>query len=148
MLEYYNCEVIIREDVTVDEFIDVIVGSRKYLPCLYVYNKIDQLTLEELDSLAYAPHSVVVSCETNLNIDYLVHQMWQSLGLLRVYTKRRGEKPEFGGKALIVRAGASLEHVCHVLHRDLATQFKYALVWVSTKYQVLYNFVLLSYDLI
>jgi ribosome-interacting GTPase 1 len=32
----HNCEVLIREDVTVDEFIDVVVGNRKYLRCLYV----------------------------------------------------------------------------------------------------------------
>lgn len=32
----HNCEVLLREDVTMDEFIDVIVGNRKYLRCLYV----------------------------------------------------------------------------------------------------------------
>ena len=32
----HNCEVLIREDITVDEFIDVIVGNRKYIHCLYV----------------------------------------------------------------------------------------------------------------
>lgn len=29
----------IREDISVDQFIDVLLGNRKYVPCLYVYNK-------------------------------------------------------------------------------------------------------------
>ncbi|OLY85392.1 Developmentally-regulated GTP-binding protein 2 [Smittium mucronatum] len=32
----FNAEVLVRQDVTVDEFIDVVLGNRKYLPCLYV----------------------------------------------------------------------------------------------------------------
>lgn len=33
----------------VDELIDVIQGNRVYIPCLYVYNKIDQISMEEVD---------------------------------------------------------------------------------------------------
>ena len=39
-------EVILREDVTVDQFIDVIEGNRAYIPVLYVFNKVDSLTIE------------------------------------------------------------------------------------------------------
>ena len=35
-----------------DAFIDVIEGNRRYLRCLYVYNKADMLSLKEIDSLA------------------------------------------------------------------------------------------------
>ncbi len=133
--KYYNAEVIVREDVTVDEFIDVIVGSRKYLRCLYVYNKIDALTIEEVDKLARRPDSVVISCEQDLNLDYLIDKVWEYLGLLRIYTKRRGEYPDLEN-GLVLRAGASLEHVCHMVHRDLAREFKYSLVWgTSAKHQ-------------
>lgn len=38
----HSCDVIVREDVTIDQFIDVVEGNRKYMPCLYVMNKIDQ----------------------------------------------------------------------------------------------------------
>lgn len=39
----HSCDVIVREDVTIDQFIDVVEGNRKYMPCLYVMNKIDQV---------------------------------------------------------------------------------------------------------
>ena len=50
-------EFILREDVTVDQFIDVIEGNRAYIPCLYVFNKIDAITIEELDILDQLPVS-------------------------------------------------------------------------------------------
>lgn len=34
--EIFNAEVLFREDSTPDDFIDVIVGNRVYMPCLYV----------------------------------------------------------------------------------------------------------------
>jgi ribosome-interacting GTPase 1 len=35
LAEIHHCEIVIRQDITVDEFIDVIVGNRKYIRCLY-----------------------------------------------------------------------------------------------------------------
>ena len=39
-----------------DELIDVIEGSRVYVSCIYVVNKIDQITIEELNVLDKLPH--------------------------------------------------------------------------------------------
>ena len=63
-----NAEVLFRDDCTADQFIDVIMGNRVYLNCLYVYNKIDQVSLEEVDRLANLPYSVVISCYMKLNL--------------------------------------------------------------------------------
>ena len=64
-------DVYIREDVTVDEFIDVLIGNRRYIRCLYVYNKIDTISMEEVDRIARQPDSVVISCEQELNLNGL-----------------------------------------------------------------------------
>jgi len=124
----HNCDVMIREDITIDEFIDVLIGSRKYLPCLYVYNKIDSISLEEVDRLARLEHSLVISCELNLNMDYLLDQIWEHLGLVKVYTKKRGEPPDLSDP-ICLRRGATIEHVCHGVHRSLVEKFRYATVW-------------------
>uniref|UniRef100_U3F832 Developmentally-regulated GTP-binding protein 2 n=3 Tax=Micrurus TaxID=8634 RepID=U3F832_MICFL len=130
----FNAEVLFREDCSADEFIDVIVGNRVYMPCLYVYNKIDQISMEEVDRLARRSHSVVISCGMKLNLDYLLEMLWEYLALTCIYTKKRGQRPDFSD-AIILRKGASVQHVCHRIHRTLADQFKYALVWgTSTKY--------------
>lgn len=75
--------------------IDVVLRNRVYLPCLYVYNKIDQISIEEVDRIARQPHSVVVSCNMKLNLDYMTEKIWEYLSLIRVYTKKRGGKLKF-----------------------------------------------------
>lgn len=130
----FNAEVLFREDCTADDFIDVIQDNRIYLPCLYVYNKIDCICLEEVDRLARMEDSVVISCNMNLNLDYLLEKIWEYLAMMRIFTKKRGEQPDFSD-AIIMRTGATVEHVCHRVHRTLVDTFKYALVWgTSTKY--------------
>lgn len=82
-----------------------------------------------------------------LNLDYLgsndkfevnnllVEQIWKMLSLRRVYTKKRGEYPDFSG-GLILRNGSSVENVCLHIHRSLIKDFKAAVVWGrSAKHQ-------------
>lgn len=38
--EIFNCEVLFREDCSTEDFIDVIVGNRIYMPCIYVSSQI------------------------------------------------------------------------------------------------------------
>ena len=45
----HNADVHMRDDCDIDDLVDVIEGSRVYIPCIYVINKIDQITLEELN---------------------------------------------------------------------------------------------------
>jgi ribosome-interacting GTPase 1 len=125
-----NCEVLVRdENVTVDDFIDVIMKDhRKYIKCLYVYNKIDSVSLDFLDKLAREPQTVVMSCELDLGIPDVVERCWQELNLMRIYTKRKGVDPDFS-EALIVRNKSTIEDVCDQIHRTLKDTFKYALVW-------------------
>jgi len=133
----FNADVVFRDDCTVDELIDVIQGNRVYLKCIYVYNKIDQLSIEEVDRLArMTSHSVVISCELNLNIDFMLEKIWEYLALVRVYTKKPGQKPDLGPEdGIILRSNATVEHACHALHRTLAQEFRYAIVWgTSTKF--------------
>ena len=90
-----HCEVIFREDCTVDQFIDVLEGNRKYIKCLYVYNKVDALTIEEVDRLSRRPDSICISCTKQLGYDRLLESVWNAMGLVRVYAKKMGEKPDF-----------------------------------------------------
>lgn len=124
----HNAEVLVREDATVDDFIDVVEGNRQYLPSICVYNKVDTITIEEVDRLARLPHSVVISCEWDLNVDQVVEQIWEDLDLVRVYTKKKGNPPEFG-QPFVMRKGATVEDLCNRLHKDFMAKFKYAMVW-------------------
>lgn len=133
----HHAEVLFREDLGLEDLIDVIEGSRKYIRCLYVYNKIDTLSIEEIDELARKPDSVVISIYMNLNIDEMLRKMWEYLGLLRIYTKRRGQPPELSVPVVLSteRHGLTVEAACKSISRELLDVFNFALVWGrSTKY--------------
>jgi len=125
-----NCEVLVRdENATVDDLIDVLMKDhRKYIKCLYVYNKIDSISIDFLDELAREPQTVVMSCELDLGVRDVVDRCWAELRLMRIYTKRKGIEPNFS-EALIVRSGSCVADVCDKIHRNMKDTFKYALVW-------------------
>ena len=53
----FNAEVLFRGDYSIDQFLDIVVGNRIYMSCLYAFNKIDQISLEEVDRIARTPNS-------------------------------------------------------------------------------------------
>ncbi|KAJ6947196.1 hypothetical protein NC651_001782 [Populus alba x Populus x berolinensis] len=75
----HNAEILFREDATVDDLIDVIEGNRKYMKCIYVYNKIDVIGIDDVDKLARQPNSVVISC--NLKAGSLLFDLQRNMVL-------------------------------------------------------------------
>ncbi|SCU97239.1 LAMI_0F09340g1_1 [Lachancea mirantina] len=129
----HNAEVLVRDDkCTIDDFIDILNDQHcNYIKCLYAYNKIDSVSLEEVDKLAREPNTVVMSCEMDLGLDDLVEEIWYQLNLSRVFTKKRGVRPDFSDP-LVVRNNSTVGDLCHSVHRDFKDKFKYALVWGSS----------------
>ncbi|EKM80385.1 hypothetical protein AGABI1DRAFT_106580 [Agaricus bisporus var. burnettii JB137-S8] len=125
-----NCDVAIREpNATADDIVDVIEGNRVYIPALYVLNKIDAISIEELDLLYKIPFSVPISSKDWLNVDELIEKMWETLNLVRVYTKPRGLAPDYSAPVVLRRNKCSIEDFCNAIHKEIAKQMKYAVVW-------------------
>lgn len=127
-----NADVTLRCDATVDDLIDVIEGNRKYIPALYVLNKIDQISIEELDIVYKIPHAVPISAHHGWNFDDLLEKMWEYLDLVRVYTKPKGQLPDYSAPIVLTRAACTVEDLCNSIHKTLLKQFKHALVWGSS----------------
>ncbi|KNC55032.1 developmentally-regulated GTP-binding protein 2 [Thecamonas trahens ATCC 50062] len=124
----HHAEVLFREDATMQQFIDVIQGNRRYIRCLYVYNKMDTVWMEEVERLANQPDTIVISCAWDINLDWLIESIWDYLDLTRVYTKKRSAMPDFD-EPFILRDGTDVESVCRSIHNDMVNTFKYATVW-------------------
>lgn len=133
----HNADVVLKEDITVDQFIDVVEGNRKYMPALYVMNKIDQLTIEELDIICQIPHHVVVSAAHGWNIDELMEKVWDYCNMLRIYTKPKGAIPDYTSPIILHANGPTVEQFCNRIHKSIMEKgFKYAWVWgTSVKHQ-------------
>jgi small GTP-binding protein len=131
-----SANVSFRTDATAEELIDVIEGNRIYTPCIYVMNKIDCITIAELDIVAELPHQVPISGRDQWNLDELLEKMFEYLTLTRIYTKPKGQIPDYGAPVVIKTARApTVEAFVERIHRGLLKQFKHALVWgTSVKY--------------
>lgn len=133
MLRVYgvnSARVVIREDITDEQLIDVLLGSRVYTPSLTIMNKIDLVnagfTNELSSKLSYK--FVPVSAESNINIAALKEEIYKRLDFVRIYMRRRSGETDFE-EPMIIRNGSSVLEVCNKVHRNIKDEFRYALIW-------------------
>lgn len=111
----------------VDDLIDAIEGNRIYVPSFYVLNKVDGVTLPELNVLCRMKHVVPISSEKEWGLEYLKDQLWAYLDLVRIYPKPKGQPVD--EPVVLKRGRTTVREFCAVIHKDLVKSFKYAIVW-------------------
>ncbi|MGA2199587.1 MAG: GTP-binding protein [Nitrososphaerales archaeon] len=128
--EYNSARVVIREDITDEQLIDVLLGNRIYIPSLTVMNKIDLVNAGFTNELtAKLPYDFVpVSAEAGVNISALKEEIYKKLDFVRIYMRRRTGETDFK-EPMIVRNGSSVLEVCNKVHRSMKDEFRYALIW-------------------
>lgn len=129
-------EIILREDITVDQLIDVIEGNRAYIPVLYVFNKIDSLFIEELDILDRLENVVPISSSRKWNLEELMEEIWNRCNMIRIYTKPKGQIPDYEEPVILHATNPTIEEFCNRLHKSILADFSHAWVWGrSAKHQ-------------
>ncbi|EEB07209.1 GTPase Rbg1 [Schizosaccharomyces japonicus yFS275] len=124
-----SADIAIRCDATIDDLIDILEGNRVYIPALYVLNKIDAITLEELELINRIPNAVPICGSKGWNIDELKEKMWEYLNLTRVYTRPKGLEPDYSEPVILRSGHCSVEDFCNNIHSSIKSQFKHAYVW-------------------
>ena len=125
----HSADVVIREDVTIAQFIDSLEPNRAYIPMTIVVNKIDLATEEQLTELRKKlPEAMFVSANEGIMMEELKERIFKDLNLMRLYLKPQGKKADMD-EPLIIRNHSTIEDVAHKLHRDFVKNFKYAKVW-------------------
>ncbi|KAI9684225.1 MAG: GTP-binding protein [Trizodia sp. TS-e1964] len=106
-----SADIAIRCDATIDDLIDVLEAkSRSYIPVIYALNKIDSITIEELDLL----------------------YRWEKLNLRRVYTKPKGKSPDYTQPVVLRSNACTVENFCNSIHKTIVEHFKHAIVYGSS----------------
>jgi ribosome-interacting GTPase 1 len=80
-----------------------------YIPVVYCLNKIDSISIEELDLLYRIPNAVPISSEHGWNLDELMEAMWEKLSLKRVYTKPKGKQPDYSAPVVLKSSRCTVE---------------------------------------
>lgn len=127
-----NADVHITGTVTVDDLIDAVEGNRKYVPAIYVLNKIDSISVQELDIIARIPHAVPISAHHGWNFDSFLKKAWDYLDLIRIYPKPKGQPIDYEEPVILKSKKRSVQDFCNAIHKEIMRKFKYAIVWGSS----------------
>lgn len=122
----HNADILIREDLDLERFIDALSKNRVYVKSLAVFNKVD--VLGPGDRKALPENFIQISSLTGEGINGLKDIIWENLGLMRVYTKKTGEEPD-RQNPLIIKKGSRISDAAEKIHGDLAGNLEYARIW-------------------
>ncbi len=122
--------VLVREDVTDEQLLDVLAGNRVYVASLTVMNKVDLVNAGFTEELTRKlPYRFLpISAESGINVQALKEEIYRRLDFVRVYMRRRTGETDFE-EPMIVRNGATILEVCDKVHRNMKDDFRYAQVW-------------------
>jgi small GTP-binding protein len=126
-----NGEIVLHEDLNLERLVDHFAGNRVYLPAVIVLNKTDLVSPKALSRLRQGLRGwtvVPISAKEENGIDALIETVYGHLSFIRVYLRPRGKR-EASEEPVILRGGATVAHVCQLLHRDFVDRFRHAEVW-------------------
>ena len=69
-----------------------------------------------------------ISSETGEGLAALGDELWRLLAVVRVYTKRPGQKTDFGDPYTLP-VGSTIEDLARTIHRELPEKMKFARIW-------------------
>jgi ribosome-interacting GTPase 1 len=125
----------ITGEVTLDDVEDAIFESTIYKPALVVANKTDaagaSARLRALQNYVAGKLPVVaVSCEQRTGLEKLGDLLFETLGVIRVYTKEpAARKPS--PKPFTLKRGATLADLARSIHGEFVENFSFAKVWAK-----------------
>lgn len=128
-MKLVNAEIVVREDITIDRFIDAVQGKKVYVKAIPLINKIDLLPESEMNRLRTKYRDAIfVSATEKTNLESIRENVWNALGFQRIYMKRVGKEPD-KKEPLIMKEGVTTMDVCKKIHKEWAKKFKFAKVW-------------------
>lgn len=127
----HNGRIIIREPgLTDDQLIDVLLENRVYIPSLVVLNKIDLVNqgfIKEVQS-QIGNNFIPISADAAVNIDALKEAVYNKLDFIRTYMRPKGGETDYK-EPMIMKSGSTVQDVCNKIHRNMAKNFRYGMVW-------------------
>jgi uncharacterized protein len=123
-----NADVVIRDDVTIDQFIDAIEGNKVYIPSILVVNKIDLCSQQDYKILKELKPDLMISAKNNVGIEEFKDSIYDSVGLMNIYLKEPGKEADMD-EPLVIRTNSTIKDLCEKLHKDFVVKFKFVRIW-------------------
>jgi small GTP-binding protein len=129
MFKLVNADILFRQDVTVDQFIDVLENNKVYTKALTIITKVDLVDQNTLNEIKQSiKPDLMISVEKNQGIQELKDIIYDKLDLIRIFLKEIGKKPDLK-EPLIMFRNCTIKDICEKLHKDFVNNFRYARLW-------------------
>jgi ribosome-interacting GTPase 1 len=125
----------ISGDIRLDDVEDAIFETTTYKPAVIVANKLDlkgaATNLHVLKQYVNGKLPVIaMSCEQKTGIPELGKALFESLKVIRVYTKDPGSKQDTG-HPFVMKYGATINDLARNIHKEMLENFMFAMVWAK-----------------
>ncbi|MDH5021277.1 OBG GTPase family GTP-binding protein [Halobacterium rubrum] len=132
---FINADVTIRGNPSVDRLVDGVMDNRVYMPSLVAVNKVDLIEPSYVDTMKSElreqgvdpEEAIFISAEEEKGLDSLKEQMWEELGLIRIYMDKPGRGIDWE-EPLIIRRGETVDDALQKLGGTLDERFRFARV--------------------
>jgi hypothetical protein len=114
-----------------------IAPDRRRLASLMVANRMDLPDSSEMlelvrEEMGISHDIIEISALTGEGLPLIAPALYSLLGLVRVYSKLRGKKPE--NNPFVLRQGQTVLDFAQQIHKDLVSEFSFAKVWGKSGY--------------
>jgi len=125
-----SARVLVKEDITAEQLVDAILGTRQYIPTLTVLNKVDLVNLGFINEIKSRLKTdfIPISADADMNIQALKEHIYQRLDFIRIYLRPKGGETDYV-EPLIIKSGACVQDICEKIHRSMKKEFRYAQIW-------------------
>ncbi len=127
----HNAIINFRGDVTLEQVERALDGSVSFKPAIILANKGDSVNTRENFALLaqyYGEFDIVpVSAEKGINLEKVKESLYESLNIIRVYTKTPGEEVAY--PPITMKPHSTVYEAAGRVHKQFQKEFKYARIW-------------------
>lgn len=125
----------ISGDIRLDDVEDAIFETTTYKPAIIVANKLDlkgaAANLNVLKKYVNGRLPIVaMSCEQKTGLRELGQALFESLKVIRVYTKEPGSN-KATGHPFVMKQGSTINDLAKNIHKEMLENFLFAMVWAK-----------------
>jgi ribosome-interacting GTPase 1 len=125
----------ISGEISLDDIEEAIYETTVFKPTLVVANKLDvkgaESNLQALHRFVAGKLPIIaISCEQKRGLDKLGEAVFNTLEIIRIYTKEPNKK-EPSSRPFTLKRGATLQDLAKSIHGEFVKDFAYARVWAK-----------------
>ncbi|MBL7156112.1 MAG: 50S ribosome-binding GTPase [Candidatus Pacebacteria bacterium] len=117
-----NAKIVFKQDINQDEFIDVLIGNRVYVPSLNILSKIDLISEKDFKKILKKGY-ISISVKKEIGIENLKEKIFEKLDIMRIYL-RKDLKSNIEKEPLICKKNITVLQIANKISQELGNEIK------------------------